>query len=133
MTGRHFLLTLTLALAGGFAGHALYAALASPRVASAHAASAASDEGQWEYCAVVKAQYAGSVRLVYWIAYFKSEGVKTEDVETGLSGNAFAKAVAKLGQDGWEMVGAGPLEVRPEIRPGPLTSPNAVFFKRRKE
>jgi hypothetical protein len=133
MKGRDILLTLVLALAVGFGGHALYAGLASPRVASARAASANSDEGQWEYCAVVKAQYPGSVRLVYWIAYFRGEGVKTEDVEAGVSGNAFAKAVAKLGQDGWEMVGEGPLEVRPEVRPGPLTSPNAVFFKRRKE
>lgn len=133
MSRKHLLLTLVLALAAGFAGHALYAALASPRVASARAASADSGEGPWEYCAVVKAQYPGSVRLVYWIAYFRGEGVKTEDVEAGVSGNAFAKAVAKLGQDGWEMVGAGPLEVRPEARPSPLNSPNAVFFKRRKE
>jgi hypothetical protein len=132
MSRKDFLLTLVLALAAGFAGHALYGALASPRVAQARAASA-QDEGQWEYCAVLKAQYPNSVRLVYWIAYFRGDGVRTEDVEAGVSGNPFAKAVAKLGQDGWEMVGAGPLEVRPEARPGPLTSPNAVFFKRRKE
>jgi len=132
MTGRHFLLTLTLALAAGFAGHALYSALASPPVAQARAASRDSGEGQWEYCAVVKAQYPGSVRLVYWIAYFKTEGIKVEDVEAGVSGNAFAKAVARLGEDGWEMVGEGPLEVRPEVRPSPATSPTAVFFKRRK-
>ena len=133
MSRKQFLLTLALALAAGFAGHALYAALASPPVARARAASVDSGEGQWEYCAVVKAQYPGSVRLVYWIAYFRSEGVKTEDVEAGVGGNAFAKAVAKLGQDGWEMVGEGPLEIRPEARPSPLTSPNAVFFKLRKD
>ena len=133
MTRRHFLLTLVLALAAGFAGHALYAALVSPQVAQARAASADSGDAPWEYCAVLKAQYPGSVRLVYWIAYFKGDGVRTEDVEAGPGGNAFGKAVAKLGQDGWEMVGEGPLEVRPEVRPNALTLPNAVFFKRRKD
>lgn len=133
MRRNHFLLTLALALAAGVAGHALYGALVSPQTAQARAASRDSSDVQWEYCAVVKAQYPGSVRLVYWIAYFKGEGVRTEDVEAGPSGNAFAKAVAKLGQDGWDMVGAGPLEIRSEIRPYPYGAPNAVFFKRRKD
>ena len=134
MTRKHFLLTLVLALAAGFAGHALYGALVSPQTAQARAAAGDSGDAQWEYCAVVKAQYPGSVRLVYWIAYFRGEGVRTENVEAGPEGNAFAKAVAKLGQDGWEMVGAGPLEVRTEARPGTNVGlPNAIFFKRRKD
>ena len=134
MNRKHFLLTLVLVLAAGFAGHTLYGLLVSPQVAQAHAASRDSGDAQWEYCAVLKAQYPGSVRLVYWIAYFKGEGVKTEDVETGPGGSPFAKAAAKLGQDGWEMVGAGPLEgplpARPSASGG---TPNAVFFKRRKD
>src|SRR5919202_6788424 len=113
MCRKHFLLTLALALAAGFAGQALYGALASPRAAQARAASGDSGDGQWEYCAVLKAQYPGSVRLVYWIAYFNRDGVKTEDVEGGVGGNAFGKAVTRLGQAGWEMVGSGPLEVQP--------------------
>ena len=134
MCRKHFLLTLALALAAGFAGQALYGALVSPQTAAARAASLDSGEGQWEYCAVLRAQYPGSVRLVYWIAYFKGDGLKTEDVEAGVNGNPFAKAVAKLGQDGWEMVGAGPLEVRTEARPGTNVGlPNAIFFKRRKD
>ena len=36
-----------------------------------------------------------------------------------------AKAIAKLGEDGWEMVGEGPLE----MRAGNL---NAIYFKRLK-
>lgn len=130
MRRSHFLLTLALALAAGFAGRFLYGALASPQVAQAHAASRESGDVQWEYCAVLKAQYPGSIRLIYWIAYFKGEGVKTENVESEPGGNAFARAVAKLGQDGWEMVGAGPLEVRPGT-PGGTTT--AIFFKRRKD
>jgi hypothetical protein len=120
--------TLALALVVGALAHALCGSLVAPRAVQARAL-----DSNWEYCAVVKAQYPGSVRLVYWIAYFRGDAVRTEPVEADLGGNAFAKAVAKLGQDGWEMVGEGPLEVRPEVRPGPLTSPNAVFFKRRKE
>ena len=130
MCRKHFLLTLVLALAAGFGGQALYGALVSPQTAQARAASRDSGDAQWEYCAILKAQYTGSVRLVYWIAYFKGEGVRTENVESGPEGNAFAKAVAKLGQDGWEMVGAGPLEIRVGAPGG---TPTAVYFKRRKD
>ena len=128
MDRKHLTLTLALALAVGATAHALYGSLLAPRAVQARAF----DSG-WEYCAVTKAQYPGSVRLVYWIAYFRGEGVRIENVEAEVGGNAFAKAVAKLGQDGWEMVGEGPLEIRPEARPNPLNTPNAVFFKRRKD
>jgi hypothetical protein len=133
MNRRHYLLTVTLSLFAGLVGHALYGALPTPRPVPARAASEPRDS-QWEYCAVVKAQIPGSVRLIYWIAYFKGEGVRTESVEAGLSGNSFGKAVAKLGEDGWEMVGEGPLDVRLDPRPIPTTAlPTAVFFKRRKD
>ena len=130
MTGKHFLLTLVLALFAGVAGHALYGALFWTQTAQARAASRYAADLQWEYCAVVKAQYVGSPQGgIYWIAYFRGEGVRTEDVRVGPSGNAFGKAVAKLGEEGWDMVGEGPLE----IRPGPGGTTTAVFFKRRKE
>ena len=89
MSKNNFLLTLALALAAGVAGHALYGALASPQIAQARAASRDAGDVQWEYCAVLKAQYPNTVRFVYWIAYFKGEGVKTEDVESGPGGSAF--------------------------------------------
>ena len=133
MSRKHFLLTVALALAASFAGHALYGALVSPQTAQARAASGDSGDGQWEYCAVLKAQYPGSVRLVYWITYFRSEGVKVEDVEAGAGNSPFGRAVAKLGQDGWEMVGEGPLEIRLEVRPGSPATPTAMFFKRRRD
>ena len=129
MTRNHFLLTLVLALAAGLAGHSLRGEPSSHAAAPRVVVPDSSDL-QWEYCAVVKAQYVGSPQGgIYWIAYFKGEGVRTEDVKVGPTGNAFAKAVAKLGEDGWDMVGEGPLEVRP----GPGGTPTAVFFKRRKE
>jgi hypothetical protein len=129
MRGKHLLPTIVLALVAGLAGHALRGEPSSHAAAGPRADADASDL-QWEYCAVVKAQYVGSPQGgIYWIAYFKGEGVRTEDVKAGPMGNAFAKAVAKLGEDGWDMVGEGPLE----IRQGPGGTPTAVFFKRRKE
>ena len=129
MNRRHYLLTVALSLAAGVAGHALYAAFAAPP--AARAAAEPQRELQWEYCALVKSQ-SPSPRLVFWIAYFKGEGVRTESVEATLSGNSQAKAIAKLGEDGWEMIGEGPLSTNPDPRPGAPT-PTALFFKRRKD
>jgi hypothetical protein len=130
MSGRYLLSTVVLALAAGVAGHALQGAPSSHAALTRAAVVADASDLQWEYCAVVKAQYAGSPQGgIYWIAYFKGEGVRTEDVKAGPMGNAFAKAVAKLGEDGWDMVGEGPLEVRL----GPGGTQTAMFFKRRKE
>ncbi|HYY99546.1 MAG TPA: hypothetical protein VE642_13175 [Pyrinomonadaceae bacterium] len=127
MSGKHLLPTIVLALAAGFAGHALRG---EPSTRAAGPGAPDPADLQWEYCAVVKAQYVGSPQGgVYWVAYFKGEGVRTEDVRVGPTGNAFAKAVAKLGEDGWDMVGQGPLE----IRPGPGGTTTAVFFKRQKD
>ena len=132
MNRRHYLLTIALSLSAGLAGHALYGLLPSAPRVEARAAAVPRDS-QWEYCAVVKSQAGGTLRLFYWITYFRGEGVRTETVEAGLGGNSFAKAVAKLGEEGWEMVGEGPLEVRPDPRPAPASgTPNAIFFKRRK-
>ena len=134
MKRRHYLLTVALAAFAAFAGNALYGALLTPRVAEARTAAGPRDEG-WEYCAVVKSQIPGSVRVVYWIVNFRGEGVRVEPVEaSGVSGNSFGKAVAKLGDDGWEMVGEGPLQVGIDPRPGPpANAPSAFFFKRRKD
>lgn len=130
MKRRHYLLTVALSLAAGFAGHALVGALPSATPAEARQ----SRESEWEYCAVVKAQTGDPRRVIYWISYFRGEGVRNEPVEAGLGGNSFAKAVARLGDEGWDMVGEGPLEVIPVVRPGPTTGvPTAIFFKRRKD
>lgn len=128
MNGKHLTLTLALALAVGATAHVLYGSLLAPQTVQARALD--SSDSSWEYCAVLKAQYPASVRLVYWIAYFRDDGVRTENVEAELGGNAFAKAVTKLGQNGWEMVGEGPLEIRPGAPSGTTT---AVFFKRHKD
>jgi hypothetical protein len=133
MNRKHYLLTVALALVAGSAGHFLYGTLLTPQGAEARAASARYADVQWEYCSVTKAQPAVPTARggAYWINYFKTGGViETEWVETGPSGNAFAKAVAKLGEQGWDMVGEGPLEVKPG-QPG--GTPTVIFFKRRKD
>ncbi len=85
---------------------------------------------RWEYCAVSKAAYAGPPRAgVYWISYFHEAGVQVVEVQaspTEGSGAAFAKAVSKLGSEGWEMVAPGPLEVN-------QAQASALYFKRPKQ
>ena len=86
----YYLLTAALSLAAGLALN--WGAL-TLRPAEARAPRAS----EWEYCAVVKAQSGDPRRQVYWINYFRGEGVKNEPVEASLGGNSFAKAVARLG------------------------------------
>ena len=126
MNRRHYLLTVALSLAAAFAGHLLYAALAAPP--AARAAAEPRRDAQWEYAAVVKSQTLPTPRLFYWIAYFKDDGTtKTETVEAGFNGNSQAKAIAKLGAEGWELVGEGQLDIRPG------TNATGLLFKRRKD
>jgi hypothetical protein len=131
MNRRHYLLSVALSLAAGLAGHALYGSLAAP---AARAAAEPRRDLEWEYCAIVKAQGPTTPRLFFWITYFKDEGMKIETVEATLGGSSYGKAIAKLGADGWELVGEGPLDIRPDPRPAAsATAPTALFFKRRKD
>lgn len=130
MNRRHILLTVALSLAAVLVGHVLYGSLVSPP--AARAAAEPRRDSQWEYCAIVKPQGLATPRIVFWIAYFRDEGMRTEPVEATLGGNSYAKAIAKLGVDGWEMVGEGPLDIRPDPRLG-APAPTGLFFKRRKE
>lgn len=131
MRPKDYALVVLLALAAGFAGRAWGERIPPVPAAEARGAAQRDDGRKWEYCAVTKAQFAASNRGgVYWISYFRGGGVQVENVETGPTGNALAKAVAKLGEEGWEMVGEGPLEVRVGTPGG---TPTALFFKRRME
>ncbi|HEX8118806.1 MAG TPA: hypothetical protein VF521_16130, partial [Pyrinomonadaceae bacterium] len=122
-----------LSLAAGFAGHALYGPVASPP--AARAAAEPRRDAEWEYCAVVKAQ-ASTPRVLFSIVYIrekdKDEAVRPELVEARLGGSSQLKAIAKLADDGWEMVGQAPLDPGFDPRPGAPT-PTAIFFKRRKD
>jgi len=84
---------------------------------------------KWEYCAVSKAGYAGSSRGgAYWISYFKEPGVEIVEIEEKISdqqGAPIARAIAKLGEEGWEMVGQSDLPVK-------TARLEAIYFKRQK-
>jgi hypothetical protein len=97
-------------------------------VANSKASVASEGAGgqKWEYCTLTKAAYTSSPRAgVYWISYFRASGVQVVDVEDNATTNAaMSKALARLGDEGWELVGSGPLEVRPG------TKLDALYFKR---
>jgi hypothetical protein len=106
------------------------------RTIPAASAKAGSDESvavpgraRWEYCAVSRAGYTGSTRGgAYWISYFKDTGVEIVEIEEKVSeqqGAQVYRAIAKLGEEGWEMVGGDELLVR-------TGKFEALYFKRLK-
>ena len=79
---------------------------------------------RWEYCSLSRAAVGVSRGGLYSITYFRDGGaqvVEAEELATERYGPA--KAIAQLGQEGWEMVGEGPLEMR-------AGATNAIYFKR---
>ncbi len=79
---------------------------------------------RWAYCALSKAAVGAGRGGLYSITYFRDGGaqvVEAEELATERYGPA--KAIAQLGQEGWEMVGEGPLESR-------AGATNAIYFKR---
>jgi hypothetical protein len=132
MKAKHYLLLSVLLLLAAFAGRSWPVASLAPVSAEAQERGREDevDELKWEYCAVTKAQFVGSIRGgQYWISYFRRGNVQVETIEASVHESAVAKAVFKLGEEGWEMVGEGPLEVR---QGGPGGTPTALYFKRRK-
>jgi hypothetical protein len=102
------------------------------RVAAAEtrrADEATSASVRWEYCAVTRAVYTATNRRgTYWINYFKETGIEVVGVEEGAfdQDSAAARVMAKLGEEGWEMVGQGGLPVK-------SGGVDAIYFKRRKQ
>ena len=134
MKPKHYLLLFVLLVLAAFAGRSFGpGASLAPTTAGAQERGGDDDEREslkWEYCAVTKAQFVGSIRGgQYWISYFRKGNVQVETVEASVQESAVAKAVSKLGEEGWEMVGEGPLEIR---QGGPSGTPTALYFKRRK-
>ncbi|HWS55708.1 MAG TPA: hypothetical protein VN228_16335 [Pyrinomonadaceae bacterium] len=126
MRPKLLVLTVALALGAGFVGHEVAERLSAAGGVEAHARAA--QGGRWEYCAVTKAQFVGSARGgQYWITYFRGNNVRVETIEAGVTENALAKAVSRLGDEGWEMVAEGTLDM------GRGTPPAALYFKRSRE
>ncbi|MGB7926498.1 MAG: hypothetical protein WCF57_24885 [Pyrinomonadaceae bacterium] len=134
MDRKQYALALALLLVAGLLGGALSGRLlaVAPTTTTAQAqpqsASSRPYAGQkWEYCALTKAAYVASNRGgLFWISYFRDTGVQVVEVEdTALERNGPAKAIAKLGDEGWEMITEGPLD----LRQGEL---KAIYFRRPK-
>ena len=125
MTRTRHLLTAAIFTFGFLGGGLLFGNLAaSPAGAPVTEAATEGRDQKWEYCVVTKAAYASGRAGVYWITYYKESGVQVVDVEDNATTNAaLAKAVARLGNEGWELVGLGPMEVRGNKLDG-------LYFKR---
>ncbi len=89
---------------------------------------------QWEYCALIRGgedyrESFGKITTTVKVVYFRSSGNQEEKVQAEADKNALqnardeaqAKAMAKLGSEGWEMVG-----------PGAEFRADALYFKRPK-
>ena len=128
MSKRMLALVFAVAVMAGLAGRALVSWIGTVQPALAQQETRRTDVRQWEYCAVTRAAFGPSIkRSTYTITYFRPSGVQIVDVdESVIERNALPKAIARLGEDGWEMVGDGPVE----FRAGP--SIDALYFKRRK-
>jgi hypothetical protein len=130
MNRKQYTLALALLLIAGLLGGALSGRLlaVTPTHAQPQAAQSKPFAGQkWEYCALTKAAYVASNRGgLFWISYFRDTGVQVVEIEdTALERNGPAKAIAKLGDEGWEMITEGPLD----LRQGEL---KALYFRRPK-
>jgi len=129
MRPKLFVLTAALGLAAGFAGHWLAGRQVTTVAVEARAPEPRAEGDRWEYCALTRAQFPGSVRGgQYWIGYFLRNNVRVETVEASVTESAFSKALFKLGEEGWELVGEGTLDTGPGRGPG--APPSALYFKR---
>ena len=117
-------LTLTLVLAAGLVGGAITGRMNYTIPTQAQRAPAKGTRDRWEYCSLSKALVGQSRGGLYWISYFHGTGVQVVEVEEmATESSGPAKAISKLGDEGWEMVGEGPLEMR-------AGGTNAIYFKR---
>lgn len=109
---------------------------------SVQAQTAENDKArQWQHCSVFPLngvnRNAGKVTGAAVISYIYGGGFQTEKIEatvdesanslTNAENSALAKAISKLGNDGWEMVGEGTLF------PADSGDQKVLYFKRRKQ
>lgn len=124
MNKKMYLLTAALALVVGLTGGLMLNKLQILQSVQAQVA----EENQtsmrkWEHCSVSPinsvSQSGGKLTGTAIISYVTGAGYRTEKVEATVDGsisardlaksNALAKAISKLGDEGWEMVGEGTL------------------------
>jgi hypothetical protein len=92
---------------------------------------------RWEYCRVDRGNYANGsweARVAYFAnaaGGWRAETVAAESLPAGENSNteldvSIRRAIARLGADGWEMVGPGPGSLADTIN-----GHGAFYFKRR--
>jgi hypothetical protein len=84
---------------------------------------------RWEYCVITRSGVSASLpRGTYALTYLRASGPQSVPIdETATERGGLAKVVGKLGDDGWELVGAGPIEFKPQA------GGEALYFKRIKQ
>jgi len=84
---------------------------------------------KWEYCALVgMAKHTRNLNPHYpalW--YFTPDGYKIVEIK-GAEYSGVAATIAKLGEDGWEMVGVGAMPDKATVG----LDPGVIYFKRLK-
>ena len=128
MNEKRYLLLIVLVIAV-FLGGLAFDELLTPVPAQARSTDEprTATNQKWEYCALTKAAYVRSNRGgLYWISYFRDAGVEVVEVEdSALERNGPSRVIARLGAEGWEMVGEGSLEIN-------AGGVRALYFKRPK-
>lgn len=92
---------------------------------------------KWEYCGISDENRSysnefGKTKTSKAIRYFEEAGVRTEIVDAlsdkneNPGANALAKAIAKLGNEGWELIGKADF-------PTGAVGGEAIYFKRPKQ
>ena len=96
---------------------------------------------RWEYCAITDVTAVGDTEGKVFgranIFYFQASGCHKESLNTAAEGDfsnakqaALAKATAKLGAEGWEMLGEG---TQFDFRSGDVVEPKALYFRRQQK
>lgn len=129
MNRRWYAFMTALVLIAGLTGGAVsggFSAVLPARAQRVDKSRGADPNSRWEYCSITRAAIGPARGGLYWISYFREGGAQVVEVEEQATERGGpAKAIARLGEEGWEMVGQGPLE----IRQGGF---NALYFKRPK-
>ena len=139
MSNKRYVVVLMLTMIAGLLGGALSSRMfaVQPVQAQQEVRQAAKTQ-KWEYCAVtaVSTHYRDNRDIGYYadIYYFNGSGIKGERIEVEYNREHFstreialAKAVAKLGEEGWEMIGGEPRYL------GSSDSSLILYFKRLKQ
>lgn len=139
---------LLAVIAGG--ALALWLAGAKPAEAQQSEALRRQRGQKWEYCAVtwtgtrLKDGYSTTYVPTAMVCYFQGQGCQEValNLDTGEARNLskyyrdeLAQAIARLGEEGWEMVGQGPRDFEvlgPFSEGGTIKNPFVLYFKRPK-